>query len=142
MDPSPLVTDEIDAGAEFLQRLHASRPVTAACWLREADDEERYLYAAIDGLTVDNSGAAYVEVLRIANAMKDHYIDPFRVKLIGPDHPVAQAVRDVYLRYPGRIPTRFPGRVFAGGTAAEVYIYPPVGGPAPADVPAGSWPSP
>jgi len=116
--------DEIDAGKEFLTRLNAYRSVKAACWLREAENEERYLYAALDGLTDDNSDSAYGEVLRIAGEMKDHYIDPFRVKLIDTDHPVAKALMEIYRRHPGRIPTRFNGRVFAGMAVAEVYIYP------------------
>ncbi len=125
MGSSPLVINEIDAGAEFLKRLSVFRPVKAACWLQEAENEERYLYSAIDGLTDDNSDIAYIEVLRIANQMKDLYIDPFRVKLIGVDHPVAKAVLEIYRRYAGRVPTRLNGRVFAGMAVADVYIYPP-----------------
>ena len=126
MDTTPLVTDEIDAGREFLLRLDAYAPVVAACWMRGAENEERYLYAALDGLTVDNSDIAYGEVLRIVGQMKDRYLDPFRVKLIGPDHPVAKAILDVYRRYPAPIPTNFGGRVFGSRAAAEVYIYPPL----------------
>jgi hypothetical protein len=63
--------DEIDAGTEFLKRLNAYRPVKAACWLRKSEDEERYLYVALDGLTVENSDSAYREVLRITAEMKD-----------------------------------------------------------------------
>jgi hypothetical protein len=128
MDTSPLVMDEIDAGKEFLMRLNTYQPVTAACWLREAENEERYLYVALDGLTDDNSDIAYGEVLRITREMKDRYIDPFRVKLIDADHPIATAIQQIHQRYPGRIPTRFNGRVFAGMAVTEVYIYPPFAG--------------
>lgn len=124
MDTSPLVIDEIEAGAEFLKQLHAYQPVRAACWLREAEDEERYLYAALDGFADDNFDIAYGEVLRITRAMKDHYLDPFRVKLISTSDPVARAIMDVYRRFPGRTPTHWNGRVFAGRAVAEVYIYP------------------
>lgn len=126
MDTSPLVMDEIDAGRELLERLNAYRPVKAACWLREAEDEERYLYAALDGLTVENRDSAYVEVLRISRAMTNLYIDPFRVKLIAPDHRVAQAILEIYRRFPGRVPTHVNGTVFAGMSMSEVYIYPEV----------------
>lgn len=126
MDPSPLVMDEIDAGAEFIKRLNAYRPVKAACWLRKSEDEERYLYVALDGLTDKNADSAYGEVLRIAGEMKDRYIDPFRVKVISTDHPVAKAILDIYRRYPGRIPTRYNGHAFGGTGVAEVYIYPEV----------------
>ena len=70
MDQAPLVMDEIEAGREFLQRLHASWPVKAACWLQ---DGERYLYVALDGLTEAAVDAAYGEVWRVTREMKDHY---------------------------------------------------------------------
>jgi hypothetical protein len=124
MDSSPLVIDEIDAGTEFLKRLNAYRPVKAACWLRKSEDEERYLYVALDGLTVENTGIAYSEILRITREMKGLFLDPFRVKLISPDHPIGQAILDVYRRYPGPISTSYNGRVFASMSVAEVYIYP------------------
>src|SRR5262245_49451608 len=112
MDTSPLVTEEIEAGAAFVEQLHAYQPVTAACWLRESEDEERYLFVALDGLTVENTDAAYREVLRITRELKDHYIDPFRVKLISPADPVAKAVTEIHERYSGRVPPRFNGHVF------------------------------
>ncbi len=130
MDTSPLVTDEINAGAEFLKQLHNYQPVMAGCWLRETEDEERYLYAVLDGLTDNKTGNAYLEVLRVTQQMKDHYIDPFRVKVIGNDHPIAKALAEHYRRYPGPIPTRPSGRVFAGSGFVEVYIYPPLTGKA------------
>ncbi|MFO0930382.1 MAG: hypothetical protein U0736_25700 [Gemmataceae bacterium] len=118
------MTNAIDAGAEFLRHLHAYRPVKAACWLREGEDEERYLYVALDGLAEDNTDAAYMEVLRITQRMKDHYLDPFRVKLIRTSDPIAQAVMDLHRRFPGRIPPPVYSRVFAGTAVAEVYVYP------------------
>ncbi len=102
--------------------------MTAACWLRESDDVERYLNAALDGLTVENTAIAYREVLRITQEMTDRYIDPFRVKLISPDHPVAKAIAEIYRKYARRFNPRFNGRVFAGTAPAEVYIYPQFAG--------------
>src|SRR5580698_10005216 len=106
MDTSSLVMDEIEAGMEFLKRLHSSQPVAAACWLRGGEDEERYLYVALNGSIEDHFASAYLEVRRIAQEMKEHYIDPFRVKLIGENHPVARALLETYRRYPGRVPPR------------------------------------
>lgn len=126
MDQAPLVIDEIDAGTEFIKKLNAYHPVIAACWLRAVEDGERYLYVALEGLTDENSDVAYGEILRITREMKDHYIDPFRVKLISTDHPLAKAVVDVYRRFPGRIPTRFDGSVFGGMPVADLYIYPQI----------------
>ncbi len=125
MDQTPLVSDDIEAGAEFIKRLNASWPVKAACWLRE-EERFRYLYVALDGLTDTNTDEAYGEVLRITQEMKDHYIDPFRVKLIRLDHPVARAVLDIYGRFPGRRPPHADGSSFGGKAVVETYIYPPL----------------
>ncbi len=116
--------NEIDAGSEFLRRLNQFRHVRAAYWLRGAEDGERYLHVALEGLTDQNIDVAYGEVLRIASEMKDHYIDPFPVKILRVEEPVVQAVVDIYRRFPGRIPTRFNGPVLGGVPVAEVYIYP------------------
>lgn len=125
MDTSPLVTEDIEAGAAFLKRLHAFRPVKAACWLHQAEDKERYLYVALDGLTTENIREAYDEVRRITNVLKDqYYIDPFRVNLIRPDEPIAQSVLEIYRRYPGRLPPRFNGHVFDMLPVVEGYVYP------------------
>ena len=96
----------------------------AAWWLRSADDGERYLYVAIDGLDESNADLVYGEVLRITGEMKDHYIDPFRVKVVSTKDAVAKAIMDIYRRFPTRIPPRFDGRVLGGVAIAEVYIYP------------------
>lgn len=126
MDTSPLVSDEIDAGREFLKKLNDFRPVLGACWLLEDESETRYLFIALDGLTVENTGEAYSEVLRISQEMTDHYIDPFRVKLIGCDHPVTKALLEFYQRYKGRARIRVDGQIFAGRSFADLYIYPPL----------------
>ena len=122
MDKASLVTDELDAGAAFIKQMNDYTPVMGACWLQTAEDGERYLYVVLDGLT--ERGAAYTEVLRIADAMTDHYIDPFRVKLIGPTDPIAKALTEIYRRFPARIPSRLNGSVFWGVGVAEVYMYP------------------
>ena len=70
MDKAPLVMDEIDSGEAFIKRLHDYAPVKAAWWLRIADDGERYLYVAIDGLDESNADLVYGEVLRITGEMR------------------------------------------------------------------------
>ena len=91
---APLVIDEIDAGKEFLKRLEAFRPVIAACWLRRMRTRSATSMWRFDGLTDENTSVAYREVLHVTQEMKDHYMDPFRVKLITQDNPVAKAVMD------------------------------------------------
>src|SRR6266446_5965216 len=111
MDKAPLVIDEINAGEAFIKWLHDYAPVKAACWLRSAEGGERYLYVALDGLDVSKTDLAYGEVLRITREMRDHYIDPFRVKVVSTNDPIAKGLMDFYRRFPGRIPPRFNGPV-------------------------------
>jgi hypothetical protein len=125
MDQTPLVIDEIEAGAEFIKRLNVGWPVQAACWLRE-EERFRYLYVALDGLNETNTGEAYREVRRLSQEMKEYYIDPFRVKLIRLDHPIARALLDIYQRFAGRRPPYSDGPIFAGKAVVETYIYPPL----------------
>jgi hypothetical protein len=120
------VTDEIEAGREFLHCLNNYRPVRAACWLRRADGGGRDLYVALDGLTVGNTREAYVEVLHIVRELKDRYFDPSWVSLIRLDEPLARSLLEFYRQYPGPTPTR-PRRPMLGGIEVdEVYIYPPI----------------
>jgi hypothetical protein len=124
MDQTPLVMDDIEAGAAFIEQLNHYAPVKAAWWLRNTEDSERYLYVAIEGLTVKNSDLAYSEVLRITKNIKDHFIDPFRVRLVSTNNPAAKAVIDNYRRFPGNVRPRFNDTVLGGMPVDEIYIYP------------------
>jgi hypothetical protein len=124
MDTSPLVIDEISAGAEVIVRMQSYMPVLAAYWLRQSEDAERYLHLVLDGLTIDNRDQAYREILRISGEMKDYYIDPFRVKLVAPDDRAAREVLDMYRRFPHRVPPRLEDRSIGGVPVADMYIYP------------------
>jgi hypothetical protein len=124
MNQGPLVIDQIDAGARFVSEFQKAFPVQAAFWLKDSDEGEWYLYVATDRITDDNFDQAYGEVLRIAEAIRDPWFDPFQVKLISIDDPLAKAALEVHRRYPGPTPTRFHGKKFGGVVVEEVYIYP------------------
>jgi hypothetical protein len=125
MDQSPLVIDQFDAGARFLGEFQKCVPVSAAFWLKENAEGEWILYVASDQITDDNFDVAYGEVLRIAGQLRDPLFDPFQVKLIGADDPLAKAALDINRRNLGPVATRFHGKVFGGLPVEEVYIYPP-----------------
>jgi hypothetical protein len=95
-----------------------------AFWLKEGEEGEWSLYVASDQITDDNFDVAYGEVLRIAGQLRDPPFDPFQVKLVGADDPLAKAALDINRRYPGPVATRFHGKVFGGLPVEEVYIYP------------------
>ncbi len=130
MDQGPLVIEQIDAGSRFLREFQKYIPVDVAFWLKESDDGDYSLYVASDQITDDNFDIAYGEVLQIGRRLRDPMFDPFQVKLIGTDDPLAKAALEINRRYPGPCPTRFHGKAFAGQVVEEVYIY-----PAPVPVP-------
>jgi hypothetical protein len=124
MDQGPLVIDQIDAGARFLGEFRNRVPIQSAFWIKQLEDGEWGLYVASDQITDDNFDIAYGEVLRIAGKLRDPLFDPFQVKLIGADDPLAKAALDINRRFPGPVATRFHGRVFGGLPVEEVYVYP------------------
>src|SRR3954449_4517715 len=101
MDQGPLVSEEINAGAIMVREFDRYEPVKAAFWLKASDEEQRYLYLASDRIDDTNFDVAYREVLRLANEMRSPYLDPFRVKLIGGEDPLALAALDINKRFPG-----------------------------------------
>jgi hypothetical protein len=124
MDQGPLVSEEIEAGAELIREFDRFQPIKAAFWLKASDEEQRYLYIASDQIKDTNFDVAYGEVLRLANKMQSPYLDPFRVKLIGGEDPLARAAVDVQRRFPRPTVTRFGGKSFAGLSVDDVTIYP------------------
>jgi hypothetical protein len=124
--------EEIDAGAELVREFDKYAPVEVAFWLKASDEEQRYLYIASEQINDTNLDVAYGEMLRLAQQMQSPYLDPFRVKLIGAQNPLAQAAAEVNRRFPGRVATRFGGKSFGGLSVDDVHIYP---SPLPAAVP-------
>jgi hypothetical protein len=66
----------------------------------------------------------FAEILRIVREMLTPYVDPFQVRLIGSDDPLAKAAVDTNRKFPGPVPTRFRGTNFGRVPVEEVYVYP------------------
>ena len=124
MDHGPLVIEEIDAGAELARQFHGYEPLKAVFWAKAANETLRYLYIASDRIDDSNFDAAYGEVLRLADKLRSPYLDPFRVKLINAETPLAKAVAEIQGRFPGHMATRLGERSFGGISVDDAYIYP------------------
>lgn len=124
MDTNPLVIEEIDAGAELIRRFQEYMPVDAAFWLNPSEEGGWALYLASPRMDVANYDLGFAEILRVVHEMRTPYIDPFQVRLIGSDDPLAKAAMETNRKYPGPTPTRFRGPSFGGAAVDEVYIYP------------------
>ena len=101
MDQEVLVTEQIEAGRKFIDEFDKIRPVQAAFWLKATEDSSWYLYVVSDQITDENFDVAYGEVLTLAPNIRDPNFDPFRVKVIGIDDPLAKAALDIYRQFPG-----------------------------------------
>ncbi len=131
MDTWSLVSEEIEAGAELAREFDKFKPVNAAFWLKASGEDHWYLYIASKKIDDSNFDLAYGEVLRLAGKMHSIYLDPFRVKVISGNDPLAKAAINIHNHFPGRMATRFGGKTFGGVGVDDVYIYP---SPLPAPV--------
>ena len=131
MDQTTLGIEEIEAGAELVRQFESFASVDAAFWLKASDEPNRFLYIASEHIDDKNFDVAYGEVLRLARTMRSPYLDPFRVKLVGKDDPLAKEAIGIIGRFPGPMATHFYGSWFGGLSVDDVYIY-------PSPLPAGS----
>lgn len=125
MDQGPLVMQQIDAGVRFVTEFAKYAPVQAAFWLKGAEEQQWFLYVAGDQIDDSNLRGAYDEVIRITARMRDPWLDPFQIKAVGTNKPVARAVMEIQEKYPEQLPTRYHGRALGGVSVEEVYIYAP-----------------
>jgi len=123
MDHSPLVIEEIDVGAELVEKFDRYMPVMAAFWLKAVDEDYWTLYIASDRINEKSFDLGYSEILRLAQEMQNPNLDPFRVTLIPADDPRAVSAQDINRRYPGRIATRFQDKQFGEVSVDGVYVY-------------------
>ena len=124
MDNGPLVNEEIEAGAELVREFNHYAPVKAAFWLKKSERAFRYLYIASEKIDGSNFDLGYGEVLRLVANMNSPYLNPFRVKIVGSQNPLAKAASEISSRYNGRFATRLGGDFFGGTSVDDVYIYP------------------
>jgi hypothetical protein len=133
MDQGPLVSELIEDGKRFLQRLgEEGVEVTAAAWIKESESGHWYLYIAtpLVGAGGDNL-QAYRRMNTVFGQMPQPFgMPPFKTKAIAPSSPLAKAIAGPHQRYAGRGPLRYDGDLLGDISVEEAYIYP--SSPAPA----------
>jgi hypothetical protein len=125
VDKSALVNPQIQAGEWLIKEFAKRYPVKAAFWLKSDEDEDWYLYVASDKVNDTNLGAAYGDVSRIMSTSRNPWLNPFRVKVVGADDPLARAIIKFTKNHPGETPI-----LVNAGTLDDVWIegaivYPP-----------------
>jgi len=126
MGQEPLVTEQVDAGEEFVRDFNDHASVDAAFWINPADSEEWLLYIASAEINDDNIRRAYGEVLRLVGGNKNQWLDAFQVKLLSSLDSLASEVIEIRDRYPIKTATHYNGSSIAGMAIGGAYIYPPI----------------
>jgi hypothetical protein len=125
VDQARLVSDELNEGERFVRRLHESPPVSAAFWLKTPDDSPWYLYIAPEALAGDDLYSAYRLVNEVGAESPFPHFDPFLVKLIPGDDPLAvAAIQAIRRSAPSRV-TRVTSPWFGGRYVEGAYVYSP-----------------
>jgi hypothetical protein len=128
MGQGTLVIDEgeKDAGAELIDRIGEAWPVKLAFWLKPAESDRWFLYIVAEGIDYSNIDQGYKEVLRRVKEMRNPSFDPFQVKLIQDDAPLARAVMEVHQRYAQvkLSPINYNGHYLGGMSIEGAYLYP------------------
>lgn len=121
-----LVSEQIDAGADFVRDFNEYVPVSVACWVIPAGSEHALLYIASDDIDDSNFDVAYGEVLRKLSGKKSQWLDPFQIKVVNTSDPIAQDAIEIRDRYPAALVTRYGGSSIGGMSIDHACIYPPV----------------
>ncbi len=117
------VTEQIDAGADFIRDFNDYIPVSVACWISPAESDDLFLYIASDDIDDNNFDVAYGEVLRKLSDKKSQWLDPFQVKLVNSSDPIARNAIEIRDRYPARQPIKYDGSSLGGMSIDSAYIY-------------------
>jgi hypothetical protein len=129
MDQGPLVEIQIESGKRLIEQLvQAGVDVSAACWLKEAENGQWFLYLATPLVTKDGAKReAYGRVNAVIREMRPPLqIHPFDIKVIGVESPIAKMVQELQQRYPGPLPFPYRGASLGGLSIEGAYIYPAI----------------
>lgn len=127
MDSVILVEDKIEDGMRLLGRLgDAGFVVRAACWVKPAEKDRWSLYIVTPAVDEEGSLAAYGRVNRVLRSIQEEWVawvTSSEIKLLGVNHPVAQALLANQQRFSGKMLTGDQIPYFGGIQVEEVYLY-------------------
>ncbi len=126
MGEERLVSELIDAGADFVREFNDVFPVSVACWVVLSDSDNLFLYIASDAIDDSNTPDAYREVLRRLGRNTNQWLDPFQVKLVNSSDPIARDAMRIRDRHPASLATHSSGSSIGGVSIDGAYVYPPL----------------
>jgi hypothetical protein len=117
-----LVTEQIDAGNEFLRKFEESVGVVTAFWLKEPDEGKWTFYVASSQFNEGRLKPFYERMVQIARDMNNPSFDPFQVKFVKMNEPPVPAVLSFYETHPPTIPYHLHERLLGGVKVEEIYL--------------------
>jgi hypothetical protein len=131
MDQRPLVDPQIDDGFKLARGLAGEGlDVTAAFWARSSEEGEWALYVASKVFDDGGTPVAYRTIVEALRRLEDPWVSISEIKAIGERSPITQEVLGIMRRRPGPMALRSRSRALRDLGIEEVYIDPPVEGPA------------
>lgn len=107
MGQTALVDSQLDTVPRLIERLKAAQfPIRAAYWAQDGDTGKWFLYLVTDEVNRRGILKAYGTVGGELLKIPDVQIDPFDIKLVGPDDPAAKEVMKAHPGYSGRVRMR------------------------------------
>lgn len=126
MDTDQVVESQIDHGRSLLEQLVAGGfDVSAAAWVKTADDEEWNLYVVSKVVAEQGPAPAYGAAGAVIQQIPDAWASNARLKLVAPDTPVGRHLLNLRREY-GSAPVRMRLMRLGDIAALEVFLYPPV----------------
>jgi hypothetical protein len=124
MDQATLVGRQIDDVTKLIDQLRRDHfDVMAAFWLYRSEADEWFLHIVSDAVDQDATNEPYKAVYGTMRRIPDLGIEPFQVKLVSPNDPVARAVLDLLSRQRFRLPARVRGTKLGDVYIEDAYIY-------------------
>jgi len=116
-----LVSDQIEAGAEFAREFENFRKESVVFWVKPIDSEDWKLYIASDDIDYTNIDIAYREVLRISKP--NMWLGPLQIKLVNTSEDIAAAAIGVRDRGGAKLAVDYGGSSLGGLEIDRAYIY-------------------
>lgn len=124
MDPGPLVTEQIEAGAKLAAEFDRAVPLRAAFWLKQGDGGEWYFYLVTDDLDEATADDAYTVIHGLLGRGPYLWLEPLQIKIVAADSPVARGVIELQNRPGTMLPLRLRTRMVGNVYAEDGYVYP------------------
>ncbi len=124
MGQTTLVNPRLEDVPRLINQLRsADFDVKAAFWLYTSESGQWFLYIISDVVDKDGGIVAYGRVYGVMRQFTDLRINPFEVKLIGLENPLAKAVIDNLAHQRAPLPTWIEGMRLGDIYIESAYIY-------------------